>query len=74
MQSRTQSLIETTVSTTIGFVVALLTWYVVAWLWGMKVTMLDNLTITAIFTVVSVIRGYYIRRLFNWLHRQNGAD
>jgi putative Mn2+ efflux pump MntP len=67
-QSKKQSMMETMVSVAIGYGVALLTQIVVFPLFGMEVKMSDNLAIGAIFTVVSIIRGYCIRRLFNKLH------
>jgi len=68
MQSRVMSLVETTLSTAIGFIVAVLTQMLVFPIWGLSTTFADDLGIAAIFTVVSIIRGYWVRRLFNWLH------
>lgn len=70
MQSRLQSLVESAVGTAIGFIIAVLTQIVVFHLWNLKVTIWDNLAITAIFTVVSAIRSYWVRRFFNWLHHR----
>ena len=67
-QSKLSSLLETCLSIAIGFVVSLaLTAYVMP-AYGHHVTMGQNLQITGIFTVASIIRGYYVRRFFNWLH------
>lgn len=70
-QTRLESLLEAGVNTAIGFFVALWTWqFIVAPLMGYAVTLADNLLITGIFTVVSVARGYVLRRFFNsGLHR-----
>jgi len=70
-QTKLESLLEASVNTAIGFFVALWTWqFIVAPLMGYIVTMRDNLVITGIFTVVSVARGYVLRRFFNaGLHR-----
>ena len=65
MQTRVKSLIEVTVSTLIGLIVSLATQLVVFPIYGMEVTLNQNLQITAIFTVVSVARSYVVRRLFN---------
>jgi hypothetical protein len=35
---------------------------------GHDITLAQNFWITCIFTVVSVVRGYGMRRLFNHLH------
>lgn len=64
-QSRIDSLMESLTNTAIGFVVSLVTWIVVARLYGIPMSWSTNLSITAIFTVVSVARQYVLRRLFN---------
>lgn len=69
MQTRRQSMIETAASVAIGYVVALLSQIVIFPLFGIYATMTDNLLIGAWFTVISIIRGYYVRRFFNWMHR-----
>ena len=61
------SLIETIVSVAIGYIVALLSQVVVFPLFDIEVSLIDNLLIGLLFTVISIIRGYYIRRLFNWI-------
>lgn len=68
MQSKKHSLFETLLSTAIGFSVAYLSNLVILPLFGYYITAVDNLWITIFFTVISVIRGYGVRRLFNWLH------
>ena len=67
MQSKKMSLIETIVSVAIGYVVALLSQIVVFPLFDIEVSLIDNLLIGLLFTVISIIRGYYVRRLFNWI-------
>lgn len=69
MQSRRQSMIETAVSVAIGYVVALLSQIAIFPLFGIHATLSDNMLIGAWFTVISVIRGYAVRRFFNWMHR-----
>lgn len=64
-QSRIDSLMESLTNTAIGFFVSLVTWMAVAWAYGIPMTFATNLSITAIFTVVSIIRQYVLRRLFN---------
>ena len=67
IQTKKQSLIESLTQTAIGFLVSLFTWYCILWteLFNITVTFADNLVITGIFTVVSIIRGYLIRRFYN---------
>lgn len=64
-QSKKQSLTETVISTLVGLIVSLLTQIAVFPLYGMDVNLNQNIQITIIFTVVSIIRGYLIRRYFN---------
>lgn len=67
-QSRKWSAVETAAGTAIGFVVAYITTALLFPPLGLPVSSSKNLVITAIFTVVSLVRGYYVRRLFNWIH------
>jgi hypothetical protein len=62
-QSRTASLLETATHITIGFVIAL--WLTKELFPQLSYT--DNARITTIFTAVSLVRGFVIRRIFNWL-------
>ena len=66
-------MLETISSVAIGFIVALLTQLIVFPFFDIQTTFGDNFMIAAIFTVVSVVRGYFIRRLFNWLHAVKGV-
>lgn len=72
-QTRRMSLIETVVSIAIGFAVSMVLTAIVMPAYGHHVTLGQNLQITAIFTVASVIRGYAVRRLFNRLTQQGTA-
>ena len=67
-QSRLHSLLETCASIAIGFVVSVIITAIVMPAYGHRVSFGDNIQITAIFTVASIVRGYYVRRLFNHLH------
>lgn len=67
-QSKRWSLFETIASIVIGFMVAYIANLVVLPLFGYKVTLTDSFWIAMAFTGVSVIRGYCVRRLFNWIH------
>ncbi len=64
-QSRLESATEAVLNVGSGFFVALLVWqFIAAPLWGYEITLLDNLGLTTLFTVVSVIRSYIWRRFF----------
>ena len=65
-QSKLESLIEISINITSGFILSLLIWiYIITPFYNIKVTMQENLSITLIFTIVAVIRGYFWRRFFN---------
>lgn len=64
-QSKLESFVETCINTAIGFVVALLSQLLVFPMVGIDVPFSTNLEVGAWFTVISVARGYVIRRWFN---------
>ena len=64
-QSRIDSFAEAVTNTTIGFLVSLVTWILVARAYGIPMTVTTSLSITGIFTIVSIARQYVLRRLFN---------
>jgi len=63
MQSRRMSLIEALSNVAIGYGVAVLTQIAVFPLFGLQVSLSDNLLIGALFTLVSVARSYAVRRM-----------
>ena len=68
MQPRLWSLIEVILNTVVGLVVAMPAQALIFSLYGFKSTAAENFQISAFFTVVSIIRSYWMRRLFNKLH------
>ena len=64
-QSRIDSFMESLTNTAIGFIISLVTWHFVAMRFGIPMPLSTNLAITGIFTVVSIIRQYVLRRIFN---------
>lgn len=64
-QTRLESLFEVCINVFIGWALALLTQFVVFPLYGIHVTIGEQLGMSSIFTTVAVIRGYVIRRWFN---------
>lgn len=72
-QSKKWSMFESLTNVSVGFILALLIQIVVFPLYGIATSFADNATIAGIFTAVSIIRGYSIRRLFNWLHVVKGV-
>ena len=63
-QSRRMSLIEALSNVAIGYGVAVLTQIAVFPLFGLHVSLSDNLLIGTLFTLVSVTRSYAVRRIF----------
>lgn len=70
-QTRLGSLVEVTTNIAIGYFVALATQLTVFPMFGMTLSLGDNVAIGAIFTVVSIVRSYVVRRVFNQLHLFN---
>jgi hypothetical protein len=69
-QSKLGSFIETVTNTAIGYFIALASQLVLFPLFDIHVPMRVNFALTAWFTVISVARGYVLRRWFNArLHR-----
>lgn len=63
-QSRLMSLVEVVMSTLIGFVVSVWANWAVLPLFGFKVKLAESFAITLIFTVISIVRSYLVRRFF----------
>ena len=63
-QSRLMSLVESLVNVLVGYGVAVVTQILVFPLFGLAVTVTENLLIGLIFTVVSIVRSYALRRGF----------
>lgn len=74
MQSRMSSLVEQILNVGSGFIISLIVWiYLIIPIFSIQTQFGDNLMITGMFTVISVIRGYCFRRLFNWIHYKRNA-
>lgn len=71
MQTRLHSLVEQLANVASGFVLSALLWhFIVQPVWGIRTSVAENLQITALFTVVSIARGYLWRRAFNAISRR----
>ncbi len=66
-QSRVMSLAESLANVAVGYGLAVITQILVFPYFGLHTTLAENLTIGAIFTVVSIGRSYCLRRLFEEL-------
>ena len=63
-QSRFMSLVEAIANVVVGYGIAVLTQLVVFPWFGLPAHLDDALAIGAIFTIVSIARGFALRRLF----------
>ncbi len=63
-QSRAMSLVESIANVVVGYGVAVATQILIFPVFGLHVTLAQNLTMGAIFTVVSIARSFALRRLF----------
>ena len=63
-QSRTMSLVESVANVIVGYGIAVATQLLVFPWFGLPARLNDALAIGAIFTVVSILRSFLLRRLF----------
>lgn len=66
-QSRLMSLVESLANVLVGYSVAVVTQVLVFPLFGLHVPLADNLLIGIVFTGVSLVRSYALRRSFEVL-------
>ena len=72
-QSRLMSLVESLANVLVGYGVAVATQMAVFPLFGVAVSITENLVIGLIFTVVSIVRSYELRRSFEALQVRQSA-
>lgn len=73
-QSKLGSLVEVAVTMTLGFIVSVYAQAVIFPLYGFTTfTLKDNVQIVLIFTAISMVRNYLVRRFFNWLTARKEA-
>ena len=72
-QSRLMSMVESLANVLVGYGVAVVTQMVVFPLFGLAVTVTENLLIGLIFTAVSIVRSYALRRGFEALQVRQSA-
>lgn len=64
MQSKKDSWIEAITNTAIGYLVAVASQIVIFPFFGIYIPLMDNFIMAIWFTMVSLIRGYLVRRWF----------
>ena len=72
-QSRLMSMVESLANVLVGYVVAVVTQMAVFPLFGLALTVTENLLIGLIFTAVSIVRSYALRRGFEALRVRQSA-
>ena len=68
MQTRKQSAIEAVMNILIGYTVNMLANFAIFPLFGWEISLSDNLLLGAFYTVISLVRSYTLRRVYNKLH------
>ena len=66
-QTKQKSLIESVIQTIIGLGTSILIQVILYPMMGIPVTFSQNLIITLVFFTVSIVRGYFVRRIFDKL-------
>nr|WP_319265397.1 hypothetical protein [uncultured Draconibacterium sp.] len=69
MQTKKQSIIESVTNTAVGYGISLISLFVVFPIVGIESSPAKNITISAYFTLISIARGYLLRRFFNKKHK-----
>jgi high-affinity Fe2+/Pb2+ permease len=70
MQNKKQSLIEAISGTVIGLVFSFIIQIIIYPALDIEVSIGQNLLITSIFFIASIVRGYLVRRLFNKIFKK----
>ena len=65
-QTRRMSLVESIANTGAGFALSLLIQISLFYLMSIETTTSQNLLMSGVFTLASLVRGYLMRRLFIW--------
>ena len=63
-QSRLMSLVESVANVIVGYGVAVITQILIFPAFGLHTTLVQNLTLGALFTIVSIVRSFALRRVF----------
>jgi hypothetical protein len=66
-QSRSASLFETLTSTVMGFILSVAVQRALFPAMGHDFAFAENMVMASVFTAVSILRGYTVRRVFNTL-------
>jgi hypothetical protein len=64
-QTKRASFVEAITNTSVGLLIAFAAQWFICWVYGIKLTPHDNGIIVFWMTVLSVVRSYVVRRVFN---------
>jgi uncharacterized membrane protein len=64
-QTKKQSVLESITNTVIGLATSFIIQVILYPIMGIPVTIFENIIITLVFFIASLVRGYVIRRYFN---------
>lgn len=68
MQKKWVSILEVCIGTLIGYSVSFFAQMHILPAFGFKITLMENFWLTNFFTIISLVRGYMVRRMFNYIH------
>ncbi len=66
-QSLLESFVESCANTVVGYILAFIVNATVLPAFGCTISILENISLIAIFSVLGILRGFSIRRYFEWL-------
>lgn len=66
-QTRKMSAVESVANTAFGFGISVLTYAIVMPLLGYATTMTENVIMVTVFSIISMVRNYIVRRVFTWI-------
>jgi len=69
MQTRSQSATEAVMNILIGYTINFIANFTLFPLFGWEISIQQNLIIGVIYTIISFVRSYMLRRFYNWYHR-----
>ena len=73
-QSQRLSAIESATNVVLGFLIAIIAWIPLAWAMDIPYSFSGSVVINIVFTVLSFVRGYVVRRLFVKIEENNYAS
>jgi hypothetical protein len=65
MQSKKQSFTESLYNVAVGYLISLISLFIIFPIMGIESNAGKNIIITFYFTVISILRSYFLRRYFN---------